>query len=340
MNALHSVHPGRILAGDFDANFTIAQAAALMGISEQSLRDITQCQADITKEFSVLLSLMLSGKPDDTTLLRLQCQYDCWFVASHHQWRHDVLARHQADGATLKLAAPLELTAPLGPAAPRFYAPHPGRILGAYLTQRFGLKHCAECLGLAPKTIKALIKGKIDVTKELAVLLGSVFPWHPAAFWLELQLAYDLNQIERNFQWRQEVLTPPDYTLERSFTVQHQPAAPARIISAYFEPQVAQSEIASQLAARMALPLESVQAVLTEQASISKEFAVLLSLALPNSNPIAWLMLQNSYDCWQIEQRAPWCALLCQEHRALAQYGTERHRAAEAECELNTEYWS
>ncbi len=47
MNAVNSVHPGRILAEDFDANFTIAQAAALMGISEQSLRDITQCRADI-----------------------------------------------------------------------------------------------------------------------------------------------------------------------------------------------------------------------------------------------------------------------------------------------------
>ena len=71
MNAVNSVHPGRILAEDFDSNFTIAQAAALMGISEQSLRDITQCRADITKELSVLLSLMLSGKPDDTTLLRI-----------------------------------------------------------------------------------------------------------------------------------------------------------------------------------------------------------------------------------------------------------------------------
>lgn len=135
-----------------------------MGISEQSLRDITQCRADITKELNVLLSLMLSGKPDDTTLLRIQCQYDCSFVASQAQWRHDLLISHQAD------AAPLELN------APRCYAPHPGRIRGAYLPSRSELKYCAQQLGLSPKALRALIKGSIDDTKELAVLLGSVLP--------------------------------------------------------------------------------------------------------------------------------------------------------------------
>lgn len=328
MNAVNSVHPGRILAEDFDANFTIAQAAALMGISEQSLRDITQCRADITKELSVLLSLMLSGKPDDTTLLRTQSQYDCWFVASHQQWRHDLLTSHQADAAPLALPAP------------RCYAPHPGRILGAYVKQRFGIKHCAESLGLAPQTVKALIKGKIDVTKELAVLLSTVFPWHPASFWLQLQLAYDLRQLKGDFHWRQQVLALPCDDSAQNFAVQHQPAAPARVLTSYFAPQMASAEIASKLASRMALPVESVQAVLTEQTSITKEFAVLLSLALPGSNPVCWLMMQNSYDCWQIEQGAPWCARLCQEHPELRAYGAMRRRAAVAECELNTEHWS
>ena len=76
----------------------------------------------------------------------------------------------------------------------------------------------------------------------------------------------------------------------------------------------------------MALPVESVQAVLTEQTSITKEFAVLLSLALTGSNPVCWLMMQNSYDCWQIEQGAPWCARLCQEHPKLRVYGAMRRR--------------
>ena len=47
-----------------------------MGLSEQLLLEVTQGKADITKELSILLSLMLIGTPDDTTLLPIQCQYD------------------------------------------------------------------------------------------------------------------------------------------------------------------------------------------------------------------------------------------------------------------------
>ena len=61
---------------------------------------------------------------------------------------------------------------------PRCYAPHPGRILPS----RSEIKYCAKQLDFSPKTLRALIKGSIDVTKELAVLLGSVWPWHSAAF--------------------------------------------------------------------------------------------------------------------------------------------------------------
>lgn len=102
-----------------------------MGLSEQLLLEVTQGKADITKELSILLSLMLIGTPDDTTLLPIQCQYDCSFVASQAQWRHDLLIKHQTD------AAPLELN------APRCYAPHPGRILRSYEPLRSELKYCA-----------------------------------------------------------------------------------------------------------------------------------------------------------------------------------------------------
>lgn len=91
-------------------------------------------------------------------------------MANQHQWCHDLLISHQAD------AAPLEL------AAPHRYVPHPWRILEAYLPSRSKLKYCVKQLDFSPKTLRALIKGSIDVTKELAVLLGSVWPWHSAAF--------------------------------------------------------------------------------------------------------------------------------------------------------------
>lgn len=75
-----------------------------------------------------------------------------------------------------------------------------------------------------------------------------------------------------------------------TFPITFQPPAPTQVLRAYFEPHICLDELASHLAARMALPLAHVQAVLSSKPR-SKEFAVLLSLALPNSNSISWLMM-------------------------------------------------
>lgn len=74
---------------------------------------------------------------------------------------------------------------------------HPGEALREDFLSELGLdrRALAERLRVAGEVVDEILAERRDVTPELALRLGRLFGQTPA-FWMSLQLAYDLYQAE------------------------------------------------------------------------------------------------------------------------------------------------
>lgn len=76
-------------------------------------------------------------------------------------------------------------------------AVHPGKFLEEAL-EELGISQAAfaRALGVSPRRVSHVLKGKRPVTAELALLFGRAFGQSPQ-YWLNLQGAHDLKTAER-----------------------------------------------------------------------------------------------------------------------------------------------
>ncbi len=78
---------------------------------------------------------------------------------------------------------------------------HPGRVLGDELEER-GLTQTqlASHIGVLPKTINEICRGKRGLSAEMAVKLARALGASPG-FWLNLQKNWELSQVdEKHFE--------------------------------------------------------------------------------------------------------------------------------------------
>ncbi len=76
--------------------------------------------------------------------------------------------------------------------------PHPGEILRELCLEPLGLSvtATAEALGVARKTLSAILNGHSGISPEMAIRLGKAFDTTPES-WLNQQVQYDLWMAER-----------------------------------------------------------------------------------------------------------------------------------------------
>ena len=76
--------------------------------------------------------------------------------------------------------------------------PHPGEVLRELCLEPLGLSvtAAAEALGVARKTLSAILNGRSGISPEMAIRLGKAFDTTPES-WLNQQVQYDLWQAER-----------------------------------------------------------------------------------------------------------------------------------------------
>lgn len=73
--------------------------------------------------------------------------------------------------------------------------PHPGKILRELCLEPLGLSvtETARALGVARKTLSAILNGRAGISPEMAIRLGKAFGTSPES-WLNQQVQYDLWQ--------------------------------------------------------------------------------------------------------------------------------------------------
>ena len=71
--------------------------------------------------------------------------------------------------------------------------PHPGEVLRELCLEPLGLSvtDAAEALGVARKTLSAILNGRSGISPEMAIRLGKAFDTTPES-WLNQQMQYDL----------------------------------------------------------------------------------------------------------------------------------------------------
>lgn len=74
---------------------------------------------------------------------------------------------------------------------------HPGEVLCEDFLAPLGLsEYClANDIGVSPRRINEIVKGKRGITTDTALRLGRCFQW-PAEVWLNLQAHYDCQVTE------------------------------------------------------------------------------------------------------------------------------------------------
>jgi addiction module HigA family antidote len=95
---------------------------------------------------------------------------------------------------------------------------HPGEFLREDFLKPMGISQnkLAQALGVSPRRISEIVNEKRSVTADTAMRLGKFFDMTPA-FWLNMQMRYDLDlaedemreRIEREVKTKDEVLTRP-----------------------------------------------------------------------------------------------------------------------------------
>jgi len=81
---------------------------------------------------------------------------------------------------------------------------HPGVLLKEDFLPELGLtqEQLAERLGISFQSVNAILNQRRSVTMDTALRLGRLFG-QSAAFWMNLQLAYDLYHAERSPEAKQ-----------------------------------------------------------------------------------------------------------------------------------------
>jgi antitoxin HigA-1 len=76
--------------------------------------------------------------------------------------------------------------------------PHPGEILRELCLEPLGISvtEAARALGVARKTLSAILNGRSGISPEMAIRLGKAFNTSPES-WLNQQVQYDLWQAEQ-----------------------------------------------------------------------------------------------------------------------------------------------
>ena len=76
--------------------------------------------------------------------------------------------------------------------------PHPGEVIKELCLDPLGLTvtAAADGLGVARRTLSALLNGHSGISPDMAIRLSKAFGRSPAS-WLQLQLQYDLWQAEQ-----------------------------------------------------------------------------------------------------------------------------------------------
>ena len=71
--------------------------------------------------------------------------------------------------------------------------PHPGEVLRELCLEPLGVSvtAAAEALGVARKTLSAILNGRSGISPEMAIRLGKAFDTSPES-WLNQQMQYDL----------------------------------------------------------------------------------------------------------------------------------------------------
>jgi addiction module HigA family antidote len=76
--------------------------------------------------------------------------------------------------------------------------PHPGEILRELCLEPLGVSvtDAAQALGVARKTLSAILNGHSGISPEMAIRLGKAFDTSPES-WLNQQMQYDLSVAEK-----------------------------------------------------------------------------------------------------------------------------------------------
>ena len=76
--------------------------------------------------------------------------------------------------------------------------PHPGEVLRELCLEPLGLSvtDAARALGVARKTLSAILNGHSGISPEMAIRLGKAFETTPES-WLNQQVQYDLWEVEQ-----------------------------------------------------------------------------------------------------------------------------------------------
>jgi addiction module HigA family antidote len=89
---------------------------------------------------------------------------------------------------------------------------HPGRIIKSAIADLdLTVTAAAQMLNVSRPTLSTLINGKSGVSPEMAVRLSKAIGSTPA-FWLRLQMSYDLAQVEQRADTIVVNLTPAQPT--------------------------------------------------------------------------------------------------------------------------------
>ncbi len=77
--------------------------------------------------------------------------------------------------------------------------PHPGEVLRELCLEPLGLSvtDAARALGVARKTLSAILNGRSGISPEMAIRLGKAFDTSPES-WLNQQVHYDLWEAEQH----------------------------------------------------------------------------------------------------------------------------------------------
>jgi addiction module HigA family antidote len=77
--------------------------------------------------------------------------------------------------------------------------PHPGEVLRELCLEPLGLSvtDAAGALGVARKTLSAILNGRSGISPEMAIRLGKAFDTSPES-WLNQQVQYDLWEAGRH----------------------------------------------------------------------------------------------------------------------------------------------
>jgi len=77
--------------------------------------------------------------------------------------------------------------------------PHPGEILRELCLEplEISVTEAAKALGVARKTLSAVLNGRSGISPEMAIRLGKAFNTTPES-WLNQQIQYDLWQAEQH----------------------------------------------------------------------------------------------------------------------------------------------